>query len=790
MNLFSKDDFIFNVKSTLRCDYATSLERAKDYEIYNSVSKVIMKLIAGFWESDSEVNKHRKAYYLSSEFLMGRALGNNLSNLEIYDEIKESLHEIGLDIDDVEKREADAGLGNGGLGRLAACFLDSAATHNFQLHGYGIRYEYGIFRQVFENNKQVEKADTWLKYGDPWSIRRESEKKLIEFSDQRVYAIPYDTPIIGYDSLVINTLRLWRSEPIEEFNYELFNNQEYDAALSEANRAADISRVLYPNDSRIEGKVLRLKQQYFFTSASIQDLVEKHKIKHGDLTTFADFNTVQLNDTHPAVAVAELTRLLMDKEGFTFEDALKISRCTFNYTNHTILQEALEKWDQNIYREKLPRIYEIIEMINAELIKDLEMRHVEEEKAARMHILQNGQIHMAHLAIFGSRYVNGVAKVHTSILKDETLKDWNDVYPQKIRNITNGVTQRRWLNTSNRELAKLLTKLLGNKKWVKELKEFNKLESKQYEPNVIEEFIAIKRIKKQELAEYILEKEGIEIDPDAVFDIQIKRLHEYKRQLLNAFLILDYYFKIKEGKYTPKTKSVHIFGAKSAPGYRRAKGIIQFILQLADMVNNDPDVNKYMKVVFVTNYNVSYAQKLFPAGDISEQISTAGKEASGTGNMKFMMNGAVTLGTVDGANIEIFESAGESFNYVFGLTVDEVRNLRGNYDPKHYYNNVEGLKRVVDTLIDGTFDDTDGVFKEIHDSILYGSDWEMADQYFLMADFDSYRVAHNRALSDYAEKEKWAIKALTNIIKSSRFSSDRSIANYAKHIWDIENINK
>lgn len=791
MNLFSKDDFIFNVKTTLRSNYATSLERAEDYEIYNAVSKVIMRNIGYYWESDSEKRNIRSAYYLSSEYLMGRALGNNLYNLGIYNQIKEALAEINIDFNRIENIEQDAGLGNGGLGRLAACFLDSAASHQYSLHGYGIRYEYGIFKQVFENGKQVEKADNWLKYGDPWSIRSESEKKLIEFSDQKVYAVPYDTPIVGYDSPVINTLRLWKSEPIEEFNFELFNNQEYDRALSQKNRAEDISRVLYPNDSRIEGKILRLKQQYFFVSASIQDLIAKHKLKFEDLRSFGSYNAIQLNDTHPAVAVAELIRVLHDHESFTLEESLEIAKKSFSYTNHTILSEALEKWDEDLYRSKLPRIHEIISWINSKLYEELKSLNIDDKKINEMMIIQNGQIHMAHLAIFGSKYVNGVAEVHTQILKDTVLYNWHSVYPEKIKNVTNGVTQRRWLHQANPELSDIITKELGYDNWINDLEELKNLEQKQYNKDLIEKFEKMKLLKKQELADYILEKENIEIDPLAIYDIQIKRLHEYKRQLLFAFYILDKYYKIKEEGYIPKSNRVHIFGAKSAPGYKRAKGIIQFILAIQNKINSDPDVNKYMKVVFVTNYNVTYAQKLFPAGDLSEQISTAGKEASGTGNMKFMINGAITIGTLDGANIEIVEEAGEENNFIFGLKVNEINELRNNYIPHQYYENVNGLKRTVDSLIDGTFnDDGSGIFREIYDSLLYGNGWEQPDQYFILADFEDYRNTQEKVDIAFNDKDKWNTMCLANMIRSSKFTSDRSIETYSQNIWDINPVRR
>ncbi len=786
MNLFSKDDFIFNVKSTLRSDYAVSLERAKPYELYNSISKVIMRIVGLYWESDIEAKGCRNAYYLSSEYLMGRALGNNLLNLQIYDTVHHALDEIGLNLNQIEDVEQDPGLGNGGLGRLAACFLDSAATLGYPLHGYGIRYEYGIFAQDFdENGAQIEKADNWLRYGDPWSIRRESERRIIRFSDQEVYAVPYDTPIIGYNSPVINTLRLWRSEPLEEFNFTLFNNQDYDAAMHEKNRAEDISRVLYPNDSRIEGKILRLKQQYFFVSASIQDLVSKHRFKYNTLQDFHEFNALQLNDTHPAVAVAELIRILMDEEKFTFSAALDVAKNTFSYTNHTILSEALEKWDEELYRQKLPRIYEIISLINEHLIKELRDKNISNEQIDSMRIINHGMIHMAHLAIYGSRYVNGVAELHTRILKERELNNWYQVYPEKFQNKTNGITQRRWLLLSNPELSELISDSLGHSRWVTDLEELRNLEPFAQDPQFRERFRHARKIKKNQLTELILEREGVRIDPNSIFDIQIKRLHEYKRQLLNAFAILDRYYMIIEGKgehFEPRT---YFFGAKSAPGYRRAKGIIQFINQIAKKVNGDPRTNGKLKVVFVTNYNVSYAQSLFPAADVSEQISTAGKEASGTGNMKFMLNGAVTLGTLDGANVEIIEEAGRENNVIFGHTFEELEELRKTYNPYEYYESVPGLKRVVDSLIDGTFSDGgSGVFREIHDSLLHNS-WETADTYFVLADFEAYRDAQQRIDESYRDTVEWTKKSILNTSRAGKFSSDRTINDYAKDIWFI-----
>ncbi|NLY72906.1 MAG: glycogen/starch/alpha-glucan phosphorylase [Tissierellia bacterium] len=789
MNLLSKDEIIFNLKNTLKSDYAVSLDHAENFEIYNSLVKVVMRLIAPNWEDDSQERFGRTAYYLSSEYLMGRLMSNNLTNLGIEKEIRDSLEEIGLDYNELENIEFDAGLGSGGLGRLAACFLDSAATHHYPLHGYGIRYEYGIFKQEFKDDQQIEKADNWLRYGEPWSIRRESDRKLIDFSDQSVYAVPYDYPIIGYDSKVINTLRLWRSEPIEEFNFGLFNEQHYDMAMQEKNRAEDISRVLYPNDSRREGKILRLKQQYFFTSASIQDLVEKHLNKHESLDNFCKYNSLQLNDTHPAVGVAELLRVFCDVHGMEMDKALEIAQRSFNYTNHTIMNEALEKWEIDLYKEILPRNFQIIQWIDAKRRKEMEELKVEAELIESTAIIKDGLIHMAHLALYGSDKLNGVAQLHSNILKDRVLNDWYRVYPDKFTNVTNGITQRRWLLLSNPELSSLITRNLGHDQWIKNLEMISGLRGMEEDPGFLQEFKTIKRLKKIQLAKEIEEKEGVIIDPNSLFDIQIKRLHEYKRQLLSALHIMDLYYQIKDGNTEDFTPRTFIFGAKSAPGYRRAKGIISYILQMARLINEDPDTKGLLKVVFVTNYNVSYAQKLFPAADISEQISTAGKEASGTGNMKFMLNGAVTLGTMDGATVEIVEEAGLDNNIIFGLSAQEIADMK-DYNPYHYYETTPGLKRVVDSLIDGTFNDKDGVLREIHDSLIHNNGWEGPDQYFILADYAGYREAQKIASRLYKDQDEFAKMAIRNMYSAGKFSSDRSVKDYVENIWHIDSLTR
>ncbi|HHT20578.1 MAG TPA: glycogen/starch/alpha-glucan phosphorylase [Tissierellia bacterium] len=789
MNLFSKEDFIFNVKTTLRSNYGVGLDQAEDYEIYNSVSKVIMRILSQYWEPEPAKHTHRSAYYLSSEYLMGRALSNNLTNLTIYRDVKDALEEVGLNLNAIEDVERDAGLGNGGLGRLAACFLDSAATHGYPLHGYGIRYEYGIFKQKWEDGRQVEKADDWLRYGDPWSIRRESERVKVHYADQTVYAVPYDTPIVGYNSNIINTLRLWRSEPIEEFNFELFNNQDYDAAMYEKNRAEDISRVLYPNDDRLEGKILRLKQQYFFVSASIQDLLAKHKQKTQRLDDFAERNALQLNDTHPAVAIAEIIRLLIDQEDFSFEDALKLAQQTFSYTNHTIMSEALESWDEDLYRRILPRIYDIICQIDQVMIKDLQNKGLSEDRINDLRIIRDGRIRMAHLSIYGSKFVNGVAALHTQILISQELKHFYDVWPEKFQNKTNGITQRRWLLLSNPELSELITETLGDDEWIRELDELERLSLYENDPEFIAAFRAVKQQKKNQLADYIREHEGIEIDPTSLFDIQIKRLHEYKRQLMNALLIVDTYYKLKSGQLPDFQPRTYFFGAKSAPGYYLAKRIIAFILAIQEKVNHDPETKDRLKVVFVENYNVTYAEKLVPAADLSEQISTAGKEASGTGNMKFMLNGAPTIGTMDGANVEIVEASGMENNFIFGLSVDEVNSLRPNYRPRDYYESVEGLKAAVDSLIDGSFAPPE-TFRQVYNSLLEPNGWDGPDAYMVLADFESYREAHRLVDQAFADPIKYAQMGIQNMIHSGIFSSDRTIADYAREIWFIKPINR
>lgn len=791
---FEKEAFIRTVEEAVRMKYAKSLEKAYDYEKFNAVSMTLMQMLSADWEqTTTKYSEKKQASYLSAEFLMGRALGNNLISLGLYNEVKDALNELGIDLNQIEEIEEDAGLGNGGLGRLAACFLDSAASEDLPLTGYGIRYDFGLFKQKFVEGRQVELVDNWQKYGDPWSVRRMEDKVTIEFADETIMAVPYDTPIVGYGTNNINTLRLWKAESVEAFDFSLFNDQKYTDAVEKKNSAEDISRVLYPHDSEQEGKLLRLKQQYFFVSASLQDMLKKFKSKFDgqvDYNQFSDFYAVQLNDTHPAVAIPEMMRLLMDQEGLTWDQSWGIVTKTFAYTNHTILTEALEQWWNGFYKEILPRIYEILVQIDEQFVQELKAKNYSDEKIESMRIISNEMIKMAWLSIYGCFAVNGVAYLHTELLKHQELNDWYVLYPEKFQNKTNGITQRRWMALANKELSAYVTELMGSDEWVNNLEKIKELEKYADDEAVLEKFLAIKREKKVQLAEYILQEEGIEIDPDSLFDIQVKRLHEYKRQLLNAFHILDLYHRIKQNPSIDIVKRTFIFGAKSAPGYARAKSIIKFINDIAELINNDEDVAGRIKVVFVQNYRVSYGEKIFPAADLSEQISTAGKEASGTGNMKFMLNGTPTIGTLDGANVEIVEEAGEENNFIFGLTVDEIDEIKDTYDPKYDYTHVEGLKEVVDALIDVSFDYTgDDAMQELYTSLLKGASWHKADNYFLLKDFDAYREKQKEVDAAFRDRKSWARKCWMNMCNASKFSSDRTILEYAKDIWSIEKNN-
>ena len=760
-----------------------------DQEKYQVVSKAVMAHITPRWRATERSFKDKKkAYYLSAEFLMGRALGNNLINLKIEDDVRAILAEMETSLARVEEAEADAGLGNGGLGRLAACFLDSAATEGYPLVGYGIRYEYGIFRQQIINGEQVEEGDDWNAFADPWALRRASERCLIEFADQTLYAVPYDTPIIGYGGDTINTLRLFVAEPLKPFNFEDFNNGRYQEAVADDIAARNITRVLYPNDNTREGKILRIKQQYFFTSAALQDLIRQYRAGKRNFEDFFKYNAVQLNDTHPSVAVPELIRLLM-KEGLEFGKAFDIAQQTLAYTNHTILQEALEKWDIDLFQEILPEIYGLIERIQEKLTLEMTQKGLSVAQIEDLAIIdeKTNVIRMAYLAIYGTHSTNGVAQLHTDILKASELNNWYRVYPERFNNKTNGITQRRWFLKANPEMAALVTELLGSDAWITDLAELKGLMAFADDEAVLRRFMAIKRQKKKQLADYIRFNEGTTLDLDSIFDIQVKRLHEYKRQLMNAFHILDLYFRIKETGEAKTCKRTFIFGAKAAPGYFRAKGIIKFINEIKHLIDNDPDVKDYLEVVFVENYNVSYGELIFPAADISEQISTTGKEASGTGNMKFMLNGACTIGTMDGANVEIVEEAGIENNFIFGLDIAELDKLRATYNPKDYYDKVPGLKRVVDSLIDGTFsDDGTGSFLDLHTSLLEGHTWETADSYFILKDFADYRKAQDHVCAAWTDPLKFARKCFVNMANAGKFSSDRTIAQYADEIWNVE----
>lgn len=769
--------------------FGMNFEDLGNKEKYTVFSKAIMEDILPQWQASlKKFDGKKKAYYLSAEFLMGRALSNNLINLRKLEEMKEMLEGLGIDYNALEEAESDAGLGNGGLGRLAACFLDSAATLNYSLTGYGIRYNYGIFEQQFINGYQVEKGDEWLSQGDSWSVRREDKKVLVTFKDQTVVAVPYDTPIIGFGGDTINTLRLWQSEAVNAFDFGAFNNQDYDKAVKEKNDAENISKVLYPNDSMEKGKILRLKQQYFFVSASLQDLIREHKKNHNDFKNFAKLHAVQLNDTHPAVAVPELIRLL-GLEGVSFKKAMSIAVDTFAYTNHTILKEALEQWSVKLYKKILPDVYKIIVKIDNMMKKELLEKGVSEDKLSEFAIIADGNIKMAWLSIYGTHSTNGVAQLHTNILKETELREWYLLYPERFNNKTNGITQRRWLVEANPRLAEFITELLGDESWITNLDNLKELKKFASDDEVIRRFIEIKKSKKKELKEYILAKEGVEIDENSIFDIQIKRLHEYKRQILNAFHILYLYNRLKEDESFDITPRTFIFGAKSAPGYDRAKAIIKFINAIAELVNNDESIKGKIKVVFVENYGVSYAQRLFPAADISEQISTAGKEASGTGNMKFMLNGAPTIGTFDGANVEIVEEAGLENNYIFGLTVEQIEEIKDSYDPVKELKKNKRLEKVVNALTDGTFDlKPEETFEELKNSLLKGASWHTPDNYFVIKDFDAYVEAQEKVGEDFKNELEFYRKAFINMASAGKFSSDRTIEEYAKEIWNIESI--
>ena len=754
-------------------------------ELHTALGNAVMEYAAENWEKSRNAHlQSRRACYFSMEFLVGRAVFNNILCLGLYDDVQAVFSEMGKNLSDLEEIE-DAALGNGGLGRLAACFLDSAASLDLPLDGYGIRYKYGLFKQGIEDGFQTETADNWTKYGDPWSVRNEDDAVEVKFNGQTVKAVPYDMPIFGCKTKHISTLRLWQSEAINEFDFALFNQQKYTEASLEKNSAEDISRVLYPNDDTREGKKLRLKQQYFFCSASLQDITKKHLERFGTLENIADSITIQLNDTHPVISIPEFIRIMMNN-GMNFEKAFSIAVKVFNYTNHTVMPEALEKWDCGLVEELLPEVYAIILQINEKLIAQMYEKGKTPEEIAKIKIVRNGLVNMADMAVYCSSYINGVAEIHTEILKDTVLADWYKIYPERFQNKTNGITQRRWLALCNRPLSAFITELLGNDDWMTNLDKLKELEKYADDEKIINRFINIKKENKVQLADCIFKKEGIKLDPDFVFDIQIKRLHEYKRQLLNAFSILYIYFGIKSGEIKNMHPTAFIFGAKSAPGYRRAKGIIKYINEIAKLIDNDEEVSKYMKVVFVSNYNVSYAEKLIPAADISEQISTAGTEASGTGNMKLMLNGAVTLGTYDGANIQIVREAGEDNNYIFGARVEELKDIMPKYDSRKLLSENPKIRRVVETLIDGTVSDGGtGYFRELYFSLTDGASWHSPDNYYLIGDLESYVDVKLRCIADFSGRKYIVKKLWYNMCNAGKFSSDRTISDYAENIWHI-----
>ncbi len=760
-------------EAQLKYTYDVSLQEATPQELHEALGEAVMMAISDNWNRSKRTRMHeRKAYYFSAEYLIGRLVYSNLYNLGILDEMKQIFADRGVDLAVLEDIE-DAALGNGGLGRLAACFLDSAASCNIPLSGYGLRYRFGLFKQSFDaNGSQVETADDWTKFGDPWSYRRYNHTVKVQFPDHTVLAVPYDVPVIGYGTNNINTLRLWQCEAEEELDFNAFNEQDYQRALAQKNKAEDITRVLYPNDSTWEGKRLRIKQQYVLSSASLQDMLRTYKVAHGnDLSHFADFYAVQLNDTHPAMSIPELIRLLM-LEGMDFEQSFAIAQKTFSYTNHTVMGEALEKWNLDLLRSVVPEIVNIILRIDEKLKRE----------HPNLFVVKDNTAHMANLSVYVGSYVNGVAEIHSRILREDLFREWYAVYPERFQNKTNGVTPRRWMGLCNPELTQLLKYRIGGD-FLKDLDRLSKLKP-MIDDDMVHQFNAIKRQKKEQLCAVIAKHEGIQLSPDFIFDVQVKRLHEYKRQLMNALSIVDIYFRLKDGELPDFHPTVFVFGAKSAPGYARAKAIIRYINRIAKMINNDPAVSDKLKVVFVQNYNCSYAEHIIPAADISEQISPAGTEASGTGNMKLMLNGAVTLGTMDGANVEIVQEVGAENAYIFGATVEQINACRNSYCSRDVYNADAHLHRVVDTLVDGTVP-TDDDQRELYHALLDGASWHRPDHYFLLMDYQSYLDAKLRANRDYADRLAFGRKCLLNVASGAKFSSDRTIRQYAEEIWHI-----
>ena len=811
--MFKKEAFKKSVKDNVKFLYRKTIEEATQEQIFQAVSYSVKDVIIDNWLATQKAYDEQDpkiVYYMSMEFLMGRALGNNLINLCAYGEVKEALEELGFDLNCIEDQEPDPALGNGGLGRLAACFLDSLATLNYAAYGCGIRYHYGMFKQKIQNGYQIEVPDNWLKNGYPFELRRPEYAKEVHFGGyvrveydpekggskfihegyQAVKAIPYDMPITGYDNDVVNTLRIWDAEPIVDFELDSFDKGDYKKAVEQENLARNIVEVLYPNDNHYAGKELRLKQQYFFVSASLQAAIAKYKKKHGDIHKLYEKVTFQMNDTHPTVAVAELMRILMDEEGLGWDEAWEVTRKSVAYTNHTIMSEALEKWPIELFSRLLPRVYQIIEEINRRFILEIQAKYPGNyEKIKKMAIIYDGQVKMAHLAIAAGYSVNGVARLHTEILKNQELKDFYEMMPEKFNNKTNGITQRRFLLHANPLLADWITEHIGPD-WVTDLPQLKKLAVYADDEKALQEFMNIKFKNKERLAKYILEHNGVEVDPHSIFDVQVKRLHEYKRQLLNILHVIYLYNQIKmhpEMEFYPRT---FIFGAKASAGYATAKKIIKLINSVADVVNNDASINGKIKVVFIENYRVSNAEWIFAAADVSEQISTASKEASGTGNMKFMLNGAPTLGTMDGANVEIVEEVGAENAFIFGLSSDEVINYENNggYDPNVIYNTDEEIRQVLMQLINGTFSNDTELFRDLYDSLLNTKNTDRADRYFILADFRSYADAQKRVEAAYRDEKGWAKKALLNTACSGKFTSDRTIQEYVDDIWHLDKV--
>ena len=811
--MFKKEAFKKSVKDNVKFLYRKTIEEATQEQIFQAVSYSVKDVIIDNWLATQKAYDEQDpkiVYYMSMEFLMGRALGNNLINLCAYGEVKEALEELGFDLNCIEDQEPDPALGNGGLGRLAACFLDSLATLNYAAYGCGIRYHYGMFKQKIQNGYQIEVPDNWLKNGYPFELRRPEYAKEVHFGGyvrveydpekggnkfihegyQAVKAIPYDMPITGYDNDVVNTLRIWDAEPIVDFELDSFDKGDYKKAVEQENLARNIVEVLYPNDNHYAGKELRLKQQYFFVSASLQAAIAKYKKTHDDITKLHEKVVFQMNDTHPTVAVAELMRILMDEEGLGWDEAWEVTRKSVAYTNHTIMSEALEKWPIELFSRLLPRVYQIIEEINRRFILEIQAKYPGNyEKIKKMAIIYDGQVKMAHLAIAAGYSVNGVARLHTEILKNQELKDFYEMMPEKFNNKTNGITQRRFLLHANPLLADWITEHIGPD-WVTDLPQLKKLAVYADDEKALQEFMNIKFKNKERLAKYILEHNGVEVDPHSIFDVQVKRLHEYKRQLLNILHVIYLYNQIKmhpEMEFYPRT---FIFGAKASAGYATAKKIIKLINSVADVVNNDASINGKIKVVFIENYRVSNAEWIFAAADVSEQISTASKEASGTGNMKFMLNGAPTLGTMDGANVEIVEEVGAENAFIFGLSSDEVINYENNggYDPNVIYNTDEEIRQVLMQLINGTFSNDTELFRDLYDSLLNTKNTDRADRYFILADFRSYADAQKRVEAAYRDEKGWAKKALLNTACSGKFTSDRTIQEYVDDIWHLDKV--